>query len=81
MINCRWTPEELEEHLSAESKRYIARNNIRLYVINAIDLAVEIGMGKRTNTILQSAFFSLAGVLPQEDAIRYMKDAATKSLS
>ena len=79
MINCRWTPEELEEHLSAESKRYIARNNIRLYVINAIDLAVEIGMGKRTNTILQSAFFSLAGVLPQEDAIRYMKDAATKS--
>ncbi len=52
---------------------------MRLYIINAIDLAIEIGMGKRTNTILQSAFFTLAGVLPQEDAIRYMKDAATKS--
>ena len=79
MINCQWTPEELEHHLSASAKRYIAQNNINLYTINAIDLAIEIGMGKRTNTILQSAFFSLAGVLPQEEAIRYMKDAATKS--
>ncbi|MDO5358759.1 MAG: pyruvate:ferredoxin (flavodoxin) oxidoreductase [Slackia faecicanis] len=79
MINCQWTPEELEHHLSADAKRYIAKNDIKLYTINAIDLAIEIGMGKRTNTILQSAFFTLAGVLPQEDAIRYMKDAATKS--
>ncbi|WP_308587925.1 pyruvate:ferredoxin (flavodoxin) oxidoreductase [uncultured Slackia sp.] len=79
MINCQWTPEELEHHLSASAKRYIAQNDIKLYTINAIDLAIEIGMGKRTNTILQSAFFSLAGVLPQEEAIRYMKDAATKS--
>ncbi len=79
MINCQWTPEELEHHLNAEAKRYIARNSIQLYTINAIDLAIEIGMGKRTNTILQSAFFSLAKVLPAEDAIRYMKDAATKS--
>ena len=60
----------LEHHLSASAKRYIAQNNINLYTINAIDLAIEIGMGKRTNTILQSAFFSLAGVLPQEEAIR-----------
>ncbi|MCR5781855.1 MAG: pyruvate:ferredoxin (flavodoxin) oxidoreductase [Clostridia bacterium] len=81
MINCQWTPEELEHHLGAEAKRYIAKNNIQLYTINAIDLAIEIGMGKRTNTILQSAFFTLAGVLPQEDAIRYMKDAATYSYS
>ncbi len=79
MINCQWTPEELEHHLSASAKCYIAQNDIKLYTINAIDLAIEIGMGKRTNTILQSAFFSLAGVLPQEEAIRYMKDAATKS--
>ncbi len=79
MINCQWSPEELEHHLSAEAKRYIARNGVKLYTINAIDLAREIGMGKRTNTILQSAFFTLAGVMPQEDAIRYMKDAATKS--
>ena len=79
MINCQWTPEELEHHLSAEAKRYIAANDVQLYTINAIDLAIEIGMGKRTNTILQSAFFTLAGVLPQADAIQYMKDAATKS--
>ena len=79
MINCQWTPEELEHHLNAEAKRYIANNDIKLYTINAIDLAAEIGMGKRTNTILQSAFFTLAGVLPQAEAIQYMKDAATKS--
>jgi pyruvate-ferredoxin/flavodoxin oxidoreductase len=79
LINCQWDFEELEKHLNAEAKRYIAKNNINLYLINAIDLAIEIGMGKRTNTILQSAFFSLAGILPQEDAIKYMKDAATKS--
>ena len=81
MINCQWSAEELDKNMPAEAKRYIARNNIQLYTINAIDLAIEIGMGKRTNTILQSAFFTLAGVMPQEDAIRYMKDAATKSYS
>ena len=79
MINCQWTPEELEHHLNAEAKRYIANNGIKLYTINAIDLAREIGMGKRTNTILQSAFFTLANVIPQDEAIQYMKDAATKS--
>lgn len=79
MINCQWDLEEMEHHLSADAKRYIANNEINLYTINAIDLAREIGMGKRTNTILQSAFFTLAKVMPQEDAIRYMKDAATKS--
>lgn len=79
MINCQWSPEELEHHLNAEAKRYIAENDIKLYTINAIDLAREIGMGKRTNTILQSAFFTIAKVIPQEEAIQYMKDAATKS--
>ena len=79
MINCQWTDEELAHHLSANAKRYIAENNIQLYTINAIDLARQIGMGKRTNTILQSAFFTLAKVMPQEEAIGYMKDAATKS--
>ena len=79
MINCQWNAKELEKHLNAETKRYIAQNDIQLYLINAIDLAEKVGMGKRTNTILQSAFFSLAGVLPQEVAIAYMKDAATKS--
>ena len=79
LINCQWTPEELSHHLDAASKRYIAANNIQVYTINAIDLAKEIGMGKRTNTILQSAFFALANVLPADEAIRYMKDAATHS--
>ena len=79
MINCQWGPEELEGHLNAETKRYIAQNDVQLYTINAIDLAIEIGMGKRTNTILQSAFFALAKIMPQEEAIQLMKDAATKS--
>ena len=79
MINCQWSLEELEHHLSAEAKRYIAANDVQLYTINAIDLAREIGMGKRTNTILQSAFFALANILPAEEAIQFMKDAATKS--
>ena len=79
LINCQWTPEELDKHLAASEKRYIAKNDIQLYTINAIDLAIEIGMGKRTNTILQSAFFALAKVMPSEDAIRFMKEAATKS--
>ena len=79
LINCQWSFEELEHHLDAASKRYIAKNNIQLYTINAIDLAIEIGMGKRTNTILQSAFFSLAKIMPEAEAIQYMKDAATHS--
>ena len=79
MINCEWTPEELSHHLDASAKRYIAKNNIQLYTINAIDLAIKIGMGKRNNTILQSAFFSLAKVLPEEDAIRFMKEKAKAS--
>ena len=79
MINCQWTDEELGHHLNAEAKKYIADNNIQLYTINAIDKAIEIGMGKRTNTILQSAFFALAKVMPEAEAIGYMKDAATHS--
>ena len=79
LINCQWDMAELEHHLDAASKRYIAKNNIQLYKINAIDLAKKIGMGKRTNTILQSAFFSLAKVMPETEAIQYMKDAALHS--
>ncbi len=81
MINCQWNLDELNHHMKADAKRYIAKNNIQLYTINAIDLAREIGMGKRTNTILQSAFFSLAKIMPEKEAIQYMKDAATKSYS
>ena len=79
LINCQWNDEELSANLDAASKRYIAENNVQVYTINAIDLAKELGMGKRTNTILQSAFFALANVLPAEEAIQYMKDAATHS--
>ena len=79
MINCQWDAAELAKHLHADAKRYIAKNNIQLYTINAIDLAIEIGMGKRNNTILQSAFFALAKVMPEAEAIQYMKDAATHS--
>ena len=79
MINCQWDFDELNHHMDAASKRYIARNNIQLYTIDAIDLAIEIGMGKRNNTILQSAFFSLAKVMPEEEAIAYMKEKAKAS--
>ena len=79
LINCQWDEAELAEKLNAETKRYIAKNNVQLYTVNAIDLAAQIGLGKRTNTILQAAFFALANVLPKDEAIKYMKDAATKS--
>ena len=81
MINCQWSDEELAAKLNADAKKYIADNNIQLYTINAIDKAIEIGMGKRTNTILQSAFFKLADVMPIDDAVTFMKEAAKKSYS
>ena len=79
LLNCQWGPAELEQHLPNKMKAYIAQNNISFYIVNAIDKAREIGMGKRTNTILQSAFFKLANIIPIDEAIGYMKDAAKKS--
>ena len=79
LVNCQWSDEEFAEHMPAVAKRYIAKNNVNVYLIDAIDLAAKVGMGKRTNTVLQSAFFALANVLPAADALQYMKDAATKS--
>ncbi|MDD6785806.1 MAG: pyruvate:ferredoxin (flavodoxin) oxidoreductase [Eggerthellales bacterium] len=79
LVNSQWTEKELEKNLNAEAKRYIAKNNIQLYMIDAITLARSVGMGRRTNTVLQSAFFALAKVLPLDVAINYMKEAATKS--
>ena len=78
LINCQWDEKELAEKLNAEAKRYIAKNKIQLYTVNAIDIAAKIGLGKRTNTVLQSAFFSLSKVLPEEEAIGYMKEKAQK---
>ena len=79
LLNCQWTPEELEQHLPNKMKAYIAKNNIGFYIVNAIDKAREIGMGKRTNTILQSAFFKLANIIPIDAAVEYMKAAAKKT--
>ena len=78
LINCQWDAAELAEKMNAETKQYIAKNNIQLYTVNAIDIAAEIGLGKRTNTVLQSAFFALAKVLPVDEAIGYMKEKAQK---
>ena len=79
LLNCQWTPEEVDHHLPAKAKRYIAENDIKFYIVNAIDKAREIGMGKRTNTILQAAFFALANIMPIDQAVEYMKAAAKKS--
>ncbi|MDO4849397.1 MAG: pyruvate:ferredoxin (flavodoxin) oxidoreductase [Coriobacteriia bacterium] len=79
LVNCQWSDEEFASHMPAIAKQYIAKNNVTVYLIDAIDLAAKVGMGKRTNTVLQSAFFALAKVLPAEEALQYMKDAATKS--
>ncbi len=79
LLNCQWTLEEVEKYLPGAVKNYIANNNIEFYTVNAIDKAAEIGMGKRTNTILQSAFFALANIMPIGEAVDYMKYMAKKS--
>jgi len=75
LLNTLWTPEELEEHLPSKVKRYLAENDIQFYTIDAISICKEIGLGKRTNAVLQAAFFKLADIIPIDDAVRYMKDA------
>ena len=79
LLNCQWNAEELEKNLPNDVKKYIAENDIKFYTVNAIDKAIEIGMGKRTNTILQSAFFALANIMPIAEAVDYMKYMAKKS--
>lgn len=81
LLNCQWNAEELDRHLPGQVKRYIAKNNIKFYTINGVDIGKRIGLGNRINTILQAAFFKLANIIPIEDAIKYMKDAATASYS
>jgi len=81
LLNCSWNEEELSEHLPAAMKRYIAKNKIKFYTLDATHLAKGLGLGNRTNTLLQAAFFKLAGVIPTADAVQYMKDAATRSYS
>lgn len=81
LLNCSWDEKELEDRLPNKMKKYIAENNIKFYVIDGIKIGKEIGLGGRINTILQSAFFKIANIIPADDAIQYMKDAATKSYS
>ena len=80
LLDCQWSVDELDKHLPASVKSYIANNDIKFYIINATDIAMnEVGNAKVKNTVLQSAFFTLAGVMPIDEAIEYMKDKATKS--
>ena len=79
LLDCPWTDAELDAHLPASVKTYIAKNNIEFYTINATKIAIDIGNAKVKNTVLQSAFFALAGILPIDEAIDYMKKAAYKS--
>ena len=81
LLNCQWSVDELDEKLPAPVKAYIAKNNINFYIINAIKVAKEIGLGNKTNTVLQSAFFSIANIIPADQAIDYMKKAAYKSFA
>ncbi len=82
LLNCSWDDAELETHLPAAVKRYIARNNIRFYTCDAVKYAKQVGLGaRRTNTVLQAAFFKLADIIPIDDAVKYMKDAIVKSYS
>ncbi len=79
LLNCPWSAEELEERLPGKVKRFIAQHNIQFYTIDGIDIGRKLGLGTRINTVLQSAFFKLAKIIDEADAIKYMKDAATKS--
>ncbi|RKJ45740.1 pyruvate:ferredoxin (flavodoxin) oxidoreductase, partial [bacterium 1XD42-8] len=76
LLNCPWDLKGLEEHLPGQAKRYIAENNIQLYTIDGIKIGKEIGLGGRINTVLQSAFFKLANIIPEESAVELMKSAA-----
>ena len=79
LLNTTWNRDDLEQHLPNCVKRTLAQNRIHFYIINAVDIARELGLGNRTNTVLQAAFFKLSGVLPIDDAIKYMKDAIRQS--
>ena len=79
VLNTIWTEEELNERLPASMKRYIVENNIDFYIINAIKIAQQIGLGGRINMIMQSAFFKLANIIPLEDAVKYLKQAVVTS--
>lgn len=75
VLNCPWPESELEEKIPADVRRYIAKNNINFYIVNAVDIAMDIGLGARINMVMQAAFFKLAGIIPVDDAIKYLKNS------
>ena len=79
LLNCNWSPEELDAQLPGKIKKYFADNNVKLYIIDAVKIAQEIGLGGRINMIMQSAFFKLADIIPIADAVKYLKDAVEHS--
>ena len=81
LLNCIWSPEELDKQLPAKMKKYIAENNINFYTINGIKIAEEVGLPGRASTILQSAFFTIANIIPVDKAIELMKKAVVKKFS
>ena len=80
LLNCTWSKDEVEKHIPGQVKKYMAEHNIKFYIINGVKIGIETGMGPtRINTILQSAFFTLTGIIPKEQANKLMKDAAQKT--
>ena len=79
LLNCKWNDAELDENLPSDVKRYIANNKINFYTIDAVAIAKEIGLGKRFNAVLQSAFFKIANIIPIDEAVKYMKEAIVKA--
>ena len=79
LLNCEWSPEEVGNHIPGQAKRYMAEHNVKFYIIDGIKLGKEIGLGGRINTVLQSAFFKLANIIPEDEAIQYMKEKALAS--
>ena len=79
LLNTLWPDEELSKELPASMKRYIAKNNIKFYTVNAVKIAQELGLGGRFNMVMQSAFFKLADIIPLQKAVGYLKDAIVTS--
>ena len=79
LLNCEWTENELEQHVPGEILKYIADNDIKFYIIDANKESQALGLGNRSNMVLQAAFFKLANVIPVEDAVAHMKDAVKKT--
>lgn len=79
LLNCEWSSEEIADRLPNKMKHDLAKKHIHLYTINAVDIAFQLGLGSRTNTVLQAAFFKITGIIPIDDAVKYMKEAIFKS--